>query len=54
MGGWIQFVVLEFQLFPQASSQHFRKKNLSLEFHTSAATKISVGYVAQKEDLLFK
>lgn len=30
------------------------KENLSLEFHTSAATKISGGYVTQKEDVLFK
>lgn len=39
---------------PSSSQTALERENPGLEFSTSAATKISVGYVTQKEDVLFK
>lgn len=39
---------------PSSSQMALQRENPSLEFSTSAATKRSVGYVTQKENVLFK
>lgn len=39
---------------PSSSQTALERENPGLEFSPSAPTKISVGYVTQKEDVLFK